>query len=340
MIKDTLNKLTSLKRLGFFVIALTVLMIGSSYSYGVVTLPNQPVCKTLIAGQTIDVGNVCLEVIEDNLIVKYTTTGGWELTEAHFWIGKNMSDMPQTKQGNPKIGNFPYNSGELAPGTTEYIFTVPLSSLGSELCSGTTQQETYFAAAHAAVQKFDNSSGGYQTETGWASGDPIVPKGSWAMYFTITFACSPDVPKEPECETAFAFGDKKLWDIIDPVTGDPITNRWGWQITVNAGIPLTRMIYAGAAQNDTTKGTYVGDLLVVYDGSLLTVNFIMKSPFVMQETHLYAGTVETDTAAPGLFGNFHDLENATSDSYQLQIKQINGNPIYIVAHAVVCELTN
>ena len=48
MIKEKLNKIMSLKRLGFFVIALTVLMISSSYGI-VVSLPNQPVCKNLRA---------------------------------------------------------------------------------------------------------------------------------------------------------------------------------------------------------------------------------------------------------------------------------------------------
>lgn len=334
MIKEKLNKIMSLKRLGFFVIALTVLMISSSYGI-VVSLPNQPVCKNLIAGQTINAGDVCLTVIDENLIVTYTTTDNWELTEAHLWVGKNISDMPQTKQGNPKVGNFPYNSGDIT-GAKEYSFIIPLASLepsGTDLCD-----KTYFAAAHAALRK-PIDTGGYQTETGWASGDPIIPKGSWAMYFSFTFTCNSNPPPVHDCETAFAFGNKALWDIIDPTTGDPITNRWGWEIildTANTTYPLTQKIYSGAAQNDTTKGTYVGDLIIYYDGNTLTINYVMNPGYVMQETHLYAGIVETTTASPGLFGHTHDLDNATSDSYQIVI---NGCPpyIYIVAHAVVCE---
>lgn len=327
IIKKIIN-LVNFKVLGLFLMALLVFMAGSSY--GSVSVLNQPDCKDLIAGQTIDAGDVCLDVVGDNLVVTYTTTGGWELTQAHLWVGENIASMPQTKKGNPKIGNFPYNSGDIT-GATSYSFSVPLSSLGSDLCD-----MTYYAAAHASVRKADGS-GGYQTETGWASGDSIVPRGSWAMFFSFLFVCDTTPPTNPDCETAFAFGDKKLWDIIDPATGDPITNRWGWQITVNAGDTFTQKIWAGAGQNDITKGTYVGDLQISYDGSTLTVNYIMNSPFFMQETHLYASTVETDTAAPGLFGNLHDLENATFDSYQIQI---SGGTIYVVAHAVVCQLEN
>jgi hypothetical protein len=75
-------------------------------------------CTTLYAGQTIDAGTVCSSVNGDNLDVTFTTTGGWELEEAHLWVGTKLSDMPQTKKGNPKIGNFPYNSGDIS-GSTE-----------------------------------------------------------------------------------------------------------------------------------------------------------------------------------------------------------------------------
>jgi hypothetical protein len=317
---------------GLLVLALMVISVGASY--GTVSVLNSPDCKDLIAGQTIDAGDVCLEVVGENLVVTYTTTGGWELMEAHFWLGTSTSYMPQTKKGNPKIGNFPYQSGDIT-GQTSYAFTIPLEDLGGSNYAEDLCDVTYFAAAHAAVRKADGS-GGYQTETGWASGDPNVPQGSWAMYFNFLFVCD-FVPGTPglECETAFALGEKKLWDILD-MYGDPITNRWGWQITVYTGDSFTTPIYAGAGQNDITKGTHVGDLVVSYNGSLLEVYFYMFTPYTMAETHLYAGVVETDTAAPGLFGNLHDLAEGT-DTEDYYAIAISGDPIYVVAHAVVCE---
>ena len=84
-------------------------------------------CFTLYAGQTIDSGTVCISV--DNTTdtagecgqegalgtvnVEYTTSNGWELVEAHLAVGDDLSDIPTTRKGNPKIGNFPYHSGDI-----------------------------------------------------------------------------------------------------------------------------------------------------------------------------------------------------------------------------------
>jgi hypothetical protein len=89
-------------------------------------------CYDLLAGQTIDAGDVCFEVIEDNqtLAVTYTTDGGWELTEAHLWVGDVQDGYPMSKKGNPKIGNFPYNAGDIT-GYTSHSFSVPLGSVQS-----------------------------------------------------------------------------------------------------------------------------------------------------------------------------------------------------------------
>lgn len=297
-------------------------------------------CKDLIAGQNIDAGDVCMSVNGENLVVTYTTSGEWELKEAHLWTGGCTSDMPQTKKGNPKIGNFPYNSGDIT-GSTSHSFTVPLDSLCclsfEEECNQDALCSTiFYAAAHASVGIPDGSGGYLQTETGWGSGDQIVERGSWAMYFDYEFVCDGLPPEGPPsgCETAFAVGQKELWDIIDPATGDPITNRWGWQLTVKDGDAFDVDIYAGAAQNNLTKGTHVGILSVRYDGAYLEVTYNMFAGYTLDETHLYAGNVDVDTGAPGQYGNLNELlGGAASDRYYLEI---SGDTIYIVAHAVVC----
>jgi hypothetical protein len=63
--------------------------------------------QTLFAGQTIDIGTVTMEVVDDNLEVTFQADLGWQLQETHLWVGTNLADMPQTRKGSPKIGNFP-----------------------------------------------------------------------------------------------------------------------------------------------------------------------------------------------------------------------------------------
>lgn len=282
-------------------------------------------CVTLYAGQHIDAGSVCTAVNGDDLVVTYTTTGGWELTGAHLWVGTDLADMPKTPTGNPKIGNFPYNAGDIT-GATSYAFHVPLSSLNGGAC---VCDQSYFAAAHAALRKPDGL-GGYQTETGWGDGEELVSRGSWATYFTVTLGCEETPPGgDEQCETAFAYGDTTFIDL------GLTDSRWGWEIGAFGPGSYTTPIYAGAAQNDITKGKLVGTLGYAYDGSDVTVSFTMLPGFTMDETHLYVGATHTSTISPGHLGFSHDLSFATSDSFK--VGTFGGEPLYLVAHAVTCS---
>ena len=106
----------------------------------------QTACVTLYAGQDIDAGTVCYEIIGDNLLVTYSTTGGWELTEAHFWSGCAADGYPSTPKGNPKIGNFPYNAGDIT-GATVYSFSVDLTDPAFAACLGTWRPCTISTSA-------------------------------------------------------------------------------------------------------------------------------------------------------------------------------------------------
>ena len=281
-------------------------------------------CFDMIAGQNTVVGSVCVSNDSENLYVNYSTTGEWLLDEAHLFVGQSLSDMPQTKKGNPKIGNFPYKSEDLGVNYAE--FTVPLSEIGNPACNS-----DLFVAAHASVSK-ENGDGSVQQETSWSNGSRFVERGSWAMYSTYQLSCEDDPDTGVDsCEKAFAKGDSTLIDL-------GLTNsRWGWAITNLLPGQYSYPIYAGAGQNDITKGTYVGDLEVIYDGSTLSVSYNMFAGFVMQETHLFASADEPTTIAPGLYGNLHELTPASSsDSYT--ISGFNGEPLNIIAHAVSCQL--
>lgn len=167
-------------------------------------------CFTLLAGQTIEAGAVCVEVTDGSLVVSYGTTGGWTLDEVHLWVGSDVGSLPKNKSGNPVPGSFPYKSGSLGDGVTSYSFTIDLADLGFG-CPGDDQG--YVIAAHAAVRKLGEDGETYQTETGWSEGPRISPKGNWATTspFTLTCDCDTIINPPTECwdgETAWADGER------------------------------------------------------------------------------------------------------------------------------------
>lgn len=286
-----------------------------------------PVCNTLYAGQTINSGTLCIDNNSEYLTVTYNTNNGWTLNEVHLFVGNSLAEMPQTKTGNPKNGNFPFTDN--ASGATSYTFKLPLGDFQAACGTILTM------AAHAAVSR-KNADGTVSQETAWGAGTRMVAKGNWATYFNYTVQCPPPPPTAcKRTETAFAFGDQTFADV-----GLINDKRWGWQVTANAGVNGVAQIYAGAGGNDITKGTLVGTLNYLYSGGVLYVNYLMNSSsYTMLATHLYAKDVNITTSAPGKYGNLHvALQAGTiSDTYTIPVADTNGDGIiFIVAHAEVC----
>ena len=329
-----------------YVMAAVLLVFGSavsSYAECVATVDGSGIqTQTLLAGQTINAGTVSLQVVGNNLEITYATIDGWELTETHLWIGSDLANMPQTRAGNPKIGNFPYNSGNIA-GSTSYTVTIPLALLNFSCPSEDTN---FYVAAHSALRKADGS-GGYRTETGWADGDRFVQRGSWATFFAVTLSCDCGGGNGPEatCETAFAYGGNVANDFLAmdlDLDGRDDFNRWGWSNGPLSAGGYSFDIYAGAGQSDITKGTLVGTLTVIYDGSTAQVIYDLDSGFTMDEAHVYVGSeilarnVRGEfTVAPGQYPVVHDKLNGAS-SHIVTVEGLSG-PIFVVAHAVVCS---
>jgi len=88
----------------------------------------------LLAGKSIDVGDVTAVLDGDILHVTYETTDGWALTETHLAVGKVNGaacvGIPTTKKGNPIPGQFPYSSSYNPPETSE-TYDVDVSDLCS-----------------------------------------------------------------------------------------------------------------------------------------------------------------------------------------------------------------
>lgn len=291
-----------------------------------VAMVDAPDCYVMVAGQTMDAGTICVDMMDDTLEVTDHATGDWKIYEAQVWIGDGLDEMPQTPTGNPKIGNFPYKAEDLG-GVSAYTFSIPLSDLGpeEELCD-----VEFYLAAHATLGRMVEGEEEMQFETAWSDGMGFNVRGSWAMVSTFVFTCDQE-PEPPvagfECETAFAYGDTTFIEL-------GLTNgRWGWMVTIEEFGVYSTPIYADAGGNDISKGVHVGDLNYEYDGAQLFVSYDMFEPFVLEKTHLYVGDVPVGTTAPGRFGNQHDLDLSESDSY---VVDIVADTVYRVAHAVVC----
>jgi hypothetical protein len=292
-------------------------------------------CITLLAGQTIDVGSVCMSVNGDELCVSYNTSGDWTLEEVQLWVGTTLADLPINNAGNPMIGQFPFKAEALG-GLTNYQFCIPLQDLG--IVDDGTCLYTLFVAAHATVTN------GVDTETAWSDGTTMVDQGSWATFSTITLSCDPVNTASNDCETAFAFGDSLATCFIEgdfDQNGQPDGfNRWGWTNYLETPGTYSFELWAAAGQCELNNGTLVGTVTVNYDGAIATVNIDMDSSYTLNETQLYLGTDPLPTkngsftVAPGQYPYKHgDLGGVSSDEFM--VDGLSG-PIYLVFHAVVC----
>jgi len=311
--------------------------------------------QIIYAGQTINAGIVSYsdidtngDQVDDALKVEFQATGGWQFSEINFFIGNSLSELPVNKSGNPMPGQFPYKSYNIV-GQTSFVFTIPFSTLGYACPS--TNMRNFYVAAHASMRK-PLSGGSYQFESGWGDGLRLVARGNWAMYNQIFITC--DIintpPVSATTETAFSFdGDQSgCFQGYSLFIENPM--RWGWTNGPYAQGTYTFGLYAGAGQCDLSKGIYVGDVRVVYTGSVATVSYLLSGtnpatglPYSLRELHLYVGNEEFPkisvgaqageyTIAPGKFP--YKATNLTGQNYSFTVNNLSGS-IYIIAHAVV-----
>ena len=266
-------------------------------------------CSVLYAGQTIDAGEVCYTVDGESLTVTYMTYGGWELTEAQLWVGQDQDGYPMSKKGNPKIGNFPYNAGDIT-GAITHSFSVPLGNVQTffdldDLDAHCGESGTIYAMAHASLQLLDGSGNVVQTETGWGDGEGAVQRGSWATRTAITLSVTCDGDEGPPPsgdkgqETAIMFGIIELNDGDDGICDDATAERWGWQDGPLAEGLHTNDIYAAAGNNVLSNGTLVGYVDIDVTPGNVTVTPVLFEGFEAEETHIYIGTAAVCSAAFG-----------------------------------------
>lgn len=124
-----------------------------------------------------------------------------------------------------------------------------------------------------------------------------------------------------EWETAFAYGDGDANCFLDCGF-----SRWGWTNGPLGEGEYTFELWAAAGQCDTSKGILVGSVDVTYAAGSVEVTFNVDAPYVLDETHVYAGSdmfpldnKDDPTVAPG----------------QYYIGDGLSGEIYVIVHAVV-----
>jgi len=295
-------------------------------------------CTDLIAGQKLDIGDVCVTADNEFVYIAYEidSDNAWYLDETHLWVGQDIADLPVNRKGNPAIGNFPY--GYSGIDSKSWVQQVSLFSLGLTVEDICLQDVAVLFAAHASVVMYGDGIVTAQ-ETAWANGEQINEGGSWAMYDQFLLTC--DHGEEVECETAWGHGPFELDDYIK-------TSRWGWfsEQKMNGGEYYRYPIYAAAGNNDPANGYQVGEVGVQYgrDCGVWVVAYVYPE-YKMTETHLFAEHFMPTTAAPGQFGRedyvTHTLEmtNGAAVAYRIA-GEFSGDNIFTAFHAVVCEREN
>lgn len=116
-------------------------------------------------------------------------------------------------------------------------------------------------------------------------------------------------------------------------------NNWGWTNGPLSEGKYEFDLYAGAGNNDLSKGTLVGKLEVEYRNGKVSVTYDMKSGFTLKEAQLYIGSDylpkkgRSYTNSPGQFEYGKEFRSGT-DSHEFEAGWYRGK-IYIAAHAVV-----
>lgn len=132
-----------------------------------------PTVVTLVAGQTINAGQVIVSSDADFIYVTYETANDYVLTQTHLYVGP-CDQIPVNNPGNPLPGQFPYKGTH--NNITSYTYQVPKSAFNGATCG--------CIAAHSVVKKLDASGNVVDQQTGWGNGVRInLTGGNWGMKF-------------------------------------------------------------------------------------------------------------------------------------------------------------
>lgn len=269
----------------------------------------------LIAAKSVDVGDVTFDDVDldndgtdDALLVTYVTADGWKLYSTSLWVGPSLSDMPDTRKGDPKPRKFPYRERRI--NETTWTITIPFEAIGYQ-CG---DSNVWYVAANAVVRKISGHRK-HRTESAW-SGDTRFrdKRGHWATYTTIVIDCDgPSEPPPPPPATphpSYGYSPDAVC-LTDLGFGMP-----GWTTFIIDPGTYLQVLYADPTGCAPSSLTEVGTVSVVYDGSTATVTFTMTGPYTLDLAAVYIGASEAPPSSdPNLFPHTQTLSGATTYTF-------------------------
>jgi len=298
----------------------------------------------IFAGQTIPAGELVVSNDGQNLMVQFNITAPNTLIEtAHVWAGNDPLNVPQTKNGTPIPGQFPYKAENI--NVTSYTFTIPLADIliaAPDFCGQVVQIYAHAALVSAGEPGLEPG----LNETAWSYGTPFPPTSTrWGWYSTYTICCGTVLPpNEGVTETAFVkfakpdgriFTTDKKSNPEGYASWSLTKNRWGWGLESSAIGVINADIYAGAGLNKIASGKKVGSAVISISNLVLVdVKLNLNPGVLVNEIHIYAGNVKPSTIAPGQYGfiEYFDPKAAGSLNYQFQL--LSGLK-FLIIHMVV-----
>lgn len=207
-----------------------------------------PETATIWAGQTIDAGTATFSISDDGqfLIVDISLNDSWEICQDHLWVGTTPDGYPQTGQGNPIPGQFPYSHdfGD-PPNPQTDQFQVPLSDIDGFFWDG--DEGHICVVLHLTICRGDDGEGGYtETQTGfaWYPGEDDFPGPRWGGGYCFDVCRTWNYYDPPpgggggggNCQTMWGF-DMSSAGEDDGVSENEVGwfpnlgfTRWGWRI--------------------------------------------------------------------------------------------------------------
>ncbi|MEN3017260.1 MAG: hypothetical protein ABC585_07755 [Candidatus Methanosuratincola petrocarbonis] len=202
----------------------------------------------------VDVGDVFVWNDEDNLYVKYVTSGWW-ISEVHLEVDTDLEGIPQSK-GNPVPGKFTY--GEKGLWTQEYLFDpIPLNSLsGTEL----------YIAAHAKV--WEEASLTSMTIVSEPGVDVYGPSSTYLPVGDTNWV-GPNPAVATWVHDSWPSISDATWISTNDYVEDPVADSWRWfrDSFVVPGYPASGTVSV-AATSDNAEEVYFNGVLIGSEGEV------------------------------------------------------------------------